>query len=981
MRRLSITLVILAAALGMAACQGPINKGTIQTIDVEQSRVLPAYYIRGGFNNWSTDAKFEQTKNGLYQVEVAVGLGIHEYKIASADWQTQLMIANRRHAVVDLNREDNLQRHYPLAINQTESADLLLVEKAGVYRFTLDTRQSYRPIVTINRVKDLVLESDLQHFSDKQSLTFQSYDKQSRHVVISAQQSQSGLRSYVHSTDQSLRDPVPQINGFKEDAKQPYIRTGSIAFDGLFALAIDEMKKLSVSDINDGSYNFGQSIKCDCFKTGQKWDYVWTRDLSYAAHLSLALLDPERVKNSLEYKLSPYRQGVQKPEFAKGDSSGLQIIQDTGSGGSWPISTDRVTWAFGAQAALQSLDEDSQSAFAKTALNALINTLENDRIVAFDAQTGLYMGEQSFLDWREQSYADWVKDDLSYMATSISVSTNAAHYQALVLASQLAEKDGQNDLAKRYRSWAEQLKQAINDKLWLEEYGMYSSLTAGHFDKTAMPKFDWLGQSLAIITGIASGQQSQQILANYPHGPMGAPVIFPQQPDIRIYHNRAIWPFVTAYGVNAAIKGDNAAVVDAGYNTLIRGAALNLSNMENLEWLTGQAIYLQREDVSKSGPVINSKYQLWSVAGYLSMVIHNVFGVQQEQQQLQFKPYLTAQLVEQYFADSQQLTLFNLQWQQRTLNVTMELPQQRANDGVYQLESIELNGKPVANNISTQQLLDSDNEVRIRLATAKKNTASATYVEALPTLLDNKVFAPKEPVIGLRTYVDNVSLFLDDRQQDGIAFNIIKNGVVVAKGLRESSWQDPQPMRWQSCYSAQAVFVDSGLVSHNAKVQCVQPGITIDVDDSRVQSSIAYSRKDYTAFIKDFGDVDDQLLFGDIAVEQAGHYALQLSYRNENNKTNTGITAGVKWLQIEDEQGNVIQSGVIQMPHISASSKPVYSTPVSVELGKGNYQVRISDFYNMSYLQNNQTYTQAGGIDGSRNQVDVYHLRLLPVPK
>jgi hypothetical protein len=34
---------------------------------------------------------------------------------------------------------------------------------------------------------------------------------------------------------------------------------------------------------------------------------------------------------------------------------------------------------------------------------------------------------------------------------------------------------------------------------------------------------------------------------------MGAPVIWPQQQDMPVYHNRAIWPFVTAYGLKAAI--------------------------------------------------------------------------------------------------------------------------------------------------------------------------------------------------------------------------------------------------------------------------------------------------------------------------------------------------------------------------------------------------------------------------------------------
>ena len=65
------------------------------------------------------------------------------------------------------------------------------------------------------------------------------------------------------------------------------------------------------------------------FRTGEKWSGVWTRDISYSAILSLAHLEPEVVKTSLMKKVD--RKG--------------RIIQDTGTGGAWPCSTDREVWA------------------------------------------------------------------------------------------------------------------------------------------------------------------------------------------------------------------------------------------------------------------------------------------------------------------------------------------------------------------------------------------------------------------------------------------------------------------------------------------------------------------------------------------------------------------------------------------------------------------------------------------------------------
>jgi hypothetical protein len=57
------------------------------------------------------------------------------------------------------------------------------------------------------------------------------------------------------------------------------------------------------------------------------------------------------------------------PQVA-GTPDGLQIAQDTGSGGSWPVSTDRITWAFAAEEVLKSLPPAERQAFAATALKA-----------------------------------------------------------------------------------------------------------------------------------------------------------------------------------------------------------------------------------------------------------------------------------------------------------------------------------------------------------------------------------------------------------------------------------------------------------------------------------------------------------------------------------------------------------------------------------------------------------------------------------
>ena len=117
--------------------------------------------------------------------------------------------------------------------------------------------------------------------------------------------------------------------------------TASALFDGLYAMAQDDLHQDSVSAIRDGAFDHGAPIPCHCFETGLKWPYVWTRDLSYAIDLGLWRFDRVRARNGLEFKLS----GVREPSAPQG----LYVMQDTGSGGSWPISTDRVVWFLAAR--------------------------------------------------------------------------------------------------------------------------------------------------------------------------------------------------------------------------------------------------------------------------------------------------------------------------------------------------------------------------------------------------------------------------------------------------------------------------------------------------------------------------------------------------------------------------------------------------------------------------------------------------------
>ncbi|GAB3459159.1 hypothetical protein GCM10027321_16300 [Massilia terrae] len=812
--------------------------------------------------------------------------------------------------------------------------------------------------------------------TDSATLAFNGPNGRQERASFTLKGEVGGLRTYGQSSTMPSREGAPSAIVYGELAGQPVVRTGSLAFDALFALAVWEMKENSVPAIRDGAYNDNQPIPCDCFETGEKWHYVWTRDLSYAANLGLAMLDPERARNSLQFKLSGYREGAGKAPDVAGSSDGLQILQDTGSGGSWPVSTDRVSWAFGAEATLKGLSAEARAAFAPIALKALSNTIDNDRLAAFDSRDGLYTGEQSFLDWREQTYGTGIASDLARMASAKALSTNVAHYKALTLAAQLAAELGDLERAQRYADWANRLKDSINARFWLEDAGMYASLTAAHFDGAPLHKFDWLGESLAIVTGVADPARRDRILAAYPHGPAGAPVIYPQQQGVPIYHNRSIWPFVTAYGLQAAVAGSNVSVADAAYASLVRGASLHLSNMENMEWLSGAPLLHHPADPSLDGPVINSRRQLWSVGAYLGMVIRNVFGLNLDNDGLRVRPFVTARLRRDLFGSSSGIALERLRIRGKALRIRIELPPSGGSDGYYAVEAITLNGKSAASSIRWDEL-GTQNEIEVRLGALQPGRQGMRRVDGDPLATSGPLFAPFEAGITSveRVAEGHVAVRLADlRNKGGVYYRVYRNGKLAADKLSLGTWIDPTPASRANCYSLEVVATASGNASHHSAVLCAEPGLEIPVTDERVQASVPVDRQDAPR-LTGWGAPDDRLLIRGVELT-TGRYSFQLRYINTAHAINTGITNGVKVLVVTDAAGRTVGRRVIQMPHIPPESMPIYSTPADFLLKAGSYTIEVHDFYNMSYLSSNSLYGGKGGRAGAFNKIDLYGLRV-----
>lgn len=794
------------------------------------------------------------------------------------------------------------------------------------------------------------------------------------------------LRTYELASNAELRDnkPAEKQVTFSEAKGHASIRTGNVLFDGLYAMAVHEALQNSVSQIKDGAYGKDEPVKLEAYQTGEFWTYVWTRDLSYSVNLALAGFDPERAVNSLLFKTSTL-----KPSVLSGVTN--QIIQDTGSGGSYPVSSDRVVWALGANETLKYLPEPDRQIFLNKVYPILCDTIEQDRRLVYDPQDGLYRGEQSFLDWREQTYPGWTKENVLPIAMSKALSVNVANYFLLKTTADYSNLLGRKADASRYATWAESLKASINEHFFDPEAGLYSTyLLSDGVDNIRVHRYDLLGESLAILFGVADQSKAESVLKNYPIGPHGPSVVWPQERTVPIYHNQCIWPFVTAYWIKAARQANNSEAVDQGIRSLEHLAAFNLSNMENFDFVTGQS---EVKGSGLKGPVINSRRQLWSVAGYLSMVQDVVFGLETSWEGIRFRPFITAQLRNETFASSAVIELRDFAYRNTRNQVRIHLPPANPQaHGVCIIQRVELNAKKIGDEFATADSLRPSNQWDIYLQSPDP-TEDPAPLKMVDVSNKRALYGPVQPTWD-DTYQGGITVqdghvVLHYRQDDAadVVFNIYRDGHLCAKGITQMKWSDPLSADYRDTvhyYAVEAVDAQTGNASHLTLTRCFRT----DGKEQVIPANNMHNRGGKLVagdHFEDWGKSADELLTKSFKVNNSGRYLLRAEFSNGSGPVNTGITCAVKKLEVRNAgTGRVIASGYLIMPQSGDWKRWDMSSPVSMDLSVGEeYEICIcEDEYcrNMSYLKNNERYTAwpGGGVD-DYNYVNITALHLLQI--
>ena len=617
----------------------------------------------------------------------------------------------------------------------------------------------------------------------------------------------------------------------KDISAFPQYHSPDVLPDALYNLALEEMQNAIEPD--------------STFRTGKEWAGVWTRDISYSIILSMGILQPKVAMISLKKKVKNGK-----------------IIQDTGTGGAYPISTDREIWAVAAREVYKVTGDKD---WLRYAYEVIKNSIDDDLQNIYDPETGMVKGESSFLDWREETYPVWMQPADIYESQCLG--TNAVHFQANTVLAEMSAALGSQDDAKKYNDVAAQIKNGVNKYLWQNDKGYFGQYLYGRNFKILSPRSEALGEALSVLFNVADTDRQQKIISNTPVTPFGISCIYPQIPGIPPYHNDAVWPFVESYWALASAKAGNEESVVRAISSVYRPAALFLTNKENFVASNGDY----------AGTQINSSNMLWSLSGSISLVYKVLFGMQFNPDNLSFAPF-----VPKVFNGTR--TLNNFKYRNCILNIEM--------DGFgNSIKSFSIDGKESPEH-QVSSTLQGNHQIKIVLA---NNELSAQKINSV----ENE-FSPQLP----NTNQQNLFVYWKDTSKNISTYKVLENGKLLKEVADTSLKIDTSKYG-----DYQVIAVDKNkLQSFTSEPLQIYPSANEQI--IQIENFVQRSNRPYQGFTGDgFVEISKTInrkIDFTINIKEDGNYILDVRYANGNGPINTENKCAFRTITIDDKKAGTL---------------------------------------------------------------------------
>ena len=680
--------------------------------------------------------------------------------------------------------------------------------------------------------------------------------------------------------------PIDQVWKRKNDlSAYPKVSGGNRLMEAIYNMGLDEMVNAVEPDTT--------------LRTGKEWAGVWTRDVSYSIILSMAALQPEASMISLMKKVN--KEG--------------QIIQDTGSGGAWPISTDRMIWTV---AAWEIYKVTGDKKWLETVYPIVQRSLAKDAKTVM-SDKGLVKGETSFIDWREQSYPKWMQ--VADISQSEAMGTNVLYAAALNCASEMAAELGKKGESAEYKKESETLSAAIDKTFWMPDKGYYGMYTYGRDNKILNPRAETLGEALAILYDIAPADRQKSISENNPTTKFGPAIFYPQIADMPNYHNNALWPFVASYWTLAQAKAGNEQGVMEGIGSVIRPAALFATNKENFN--------LDNGDIFTE---LNSSNMLWSLAGNLALTNRILFGLNFEKDGLRIYPFVPKALA----ADR---TLSDFPYRGARLNVTVKGYGDKVKSMTVDGKEFDIkNGtlipaKKLKGNVDIVVTMADEPISPMKINKVNNSKAPLTPQTWLST--DSRLAKAGVPVLNILEWnpIEYIAGYI-----------VLRDGKEVGR-TRQTSWPATEEGEWQvigvSSNGTQSFaseprsnrlhgFFDMA----GEKLSVASPEVSYAPENNKVEG---YRGNGFVETDHSSAPVVMTIKTGDAELP-GGEYALSFRYANGNGPVNTENKAAVRSLYVDGKD-----VGTIVMPHRGVGNWNDWgmTNSVRVMLAPGTHEIKL----------------------------------------
>jgi hypothetical protein len=861
---IKLNLVAMALITGSLICQ---SQNSNHSYIIENDKVIQDKFVAQALNDHQISSNYESPANQYQSSDISFKFAIngrdnemvsgqdHHFTVSAINGfaETPLIIFGNQ-LKQNSEKKEWLQPNTRLKIRLDAKEILKQFAEKGFFTCFNGIKiykQDFKGIFVAGGTLPMIWDFD--NLSQREALLMKDPDGDGifeTELILNAKQDQKKTAS-----DWNLQ---------KDLSAFPQFKSSFTLANAIYNMSLEEMIKAVEPD--------------STFRTGKEWAGVWTRDISYSIILSMAYLQPQVAKNSLLKKVNKKK----------------RIIQDTGTGGAYPASTDRMIWAV---AAWEVYTATGDKDWLELAYEIVKNSIEDDLLNCYDPITGMVKGESSFLDWREQTYPKWMQPADIYESECLG--TNAVHYQANKVLSLMAKTLKHVEVASKHDAIADKIKAGINKWLWMPDKGYYAQFLYGRNNKIISPKSEALGEALCILFGIADKQKSATIIASVPQTSFGISCIYPQIPNMPPYHNNAVWPFVQTYWAMASAKTGNANSVIESFNSIYRPAALFLTNKENFVADNGDF----------AGTQINSSNMLWSLSGNLALIHKIIFGISFQADSISFKPFVPS-----LFKGS--LKLFQFKYRNAMFNIELE-------GTGNQIVSFSVDGKTQSNS---------------------SIPSSISGLHFIQIKLTNQPFIPK-PINKTTNYTTvDVPIVSKDKNTlqwkevaGAASYKILLNGKIVGS---TNSLQ--YPIITNKFGEYQIIALDKkqipSFASEPIAIYDMSNTIVVEAEQQNMASnfsSLGFSGK---GFVETSKTINPKIIF-QVEIKEDGNYTIDFRYANGNGPINTENKCAIRSLLINNER-----KGTIVLPHRGTKewSNWGFSNNVQTVLKKGNYTIQLS---------------------------------------